>query len=389
MVEVSICGIKPFYYPGKAINHTCNGIHGAWEFFCKAIDIPQFPVQGALLGHKHWKKIYKCKEYYRFEIELEKDKRQSWATIQDQFLENGAKQVEILKSKGLPKNKIKFAICIKPNDKNAIELLESQRFKKNPLFNDIELKSTNFLSGDVCKVKTEDFYLDTSTGIVYSGNNVGNNCVTLRIKGFLLLFLIPICAIVSIAYNICRIAPAIIYIIGHAIHTCFFQKGDQKITFKAVVWDHTKDGLRQIWMCVRNVIRTPFFIIGMYVGAIWEIMDPLNGMKMVGSFEYFWNHRVSKHDDNVMLLIMCCPTENFKMGWTDPKKLGTSVNYLVPCMSPEAIVSVDHEGNILDDAVYYIPPDMTNFDITNCQKRFNITADAVHDVSRNIISSCF
>ena len=111
----------------------------------------------------------------------------------------------------------------------------------------------------------------------------------LRLKGFLLTIAMPIYTVGVVVYNLGRIIPVIVYLAGHIFAEYYSQDKGEK-TFGKIVFEHLRQMGVETGVSLRNVVRAPFFAIGMLWGCLWAIIDPFNGMKIIGSFEHHWNH---------------------------------------------------------------------------------------------------
>ncbi len=357
IADIVIFGVEPFYYPAKIIEKGILQVCKISNLFSLYIlDIPQFPVQGKILGSAHWKEIAVQNADYTVEVQLTRQANSSWKKVfnelslqrRDQSLNFG---LDVLK-KAPKETSTRAKLLLRFPSKYAFDdILDVIRNSSS--IADLQTK------GEITEniLKKEILYHDTSTGIVYDGADgiAHNGCFNLRLKGFGLLLGVPLYALLSIIYNLIKIIPTIIYLTAQIFIVYHSQKEEEPKTFNEIAWTHIKEMAFETGASFRNILRTPFFALGMFGGALIAIFSPLNGMKIAGSFEYHWNHRVSKFNPGCYCFFH--PMRKFTLSIL----LVGGVYYLAPCLSPKGIVKVDHQGNILDDVTYFLPKDLANF----------------------------
>ena len=170
-------------------------------------------------------------------------------------------------------------------------------------------------------------YVDTSTGFVFGGPDCGNTCVELRKKGVYLAIAMPFYTAGVMAYNVGRIVPVIVYLAIHSFVEYYSE--NRKKTLKSTVLEHLKQMGIETGVSLRNIVRTPFYAIRMMMGCLWALVDPFNGMKIIGSFEHHWNHGKTIYEPSLHIIGF---SHQFVFeGGGDPKQLRKSTYFLAPC----------------------------------------------------------
>ncbi len=365
MADFVFCGTRPLYYPAQGAEYVSEGISKTWGLFCTyVLDIPQFPVQGKVFGQSHWERVTIQTIRRNVEVEITRNEI-SWYEV-SKFFGNH------LKVSGERPNKSSFTHTFSLHYIPGVDG-PIQEYIKTILEEAGEKFTVTITSEEEPTSVPEVVYRDNSTGIVHVGPDRCNLDLTLRIKGFAILTGTPFYALGTVVFNLLKIIPTIIYLLGHIFYEYFTQKNEGHKDFTAIVWDHTKKIVYKTWCSFQNIIRTPFFALLICGGAIWAIIDPFNGMKIIGSTELHWNHRKSLFTSKE------CSLETL---------LSEGLFYLFPCMSPFGVFKVDHTGKLLDDKMYRMPEDITNFDWKKQQVQATVLDQKVDKIGCCVIPCC-
>ncbi len=293
----------------------------------KSLDIPQFPVEGAIFGQGHWQRCEIEQEHKTIDLTITTHEKlnffSSWKLWWD-IHRLGVGIEKISPNPGAPALR---------DGEIAYRLSITQGQTFDEIFEKIQgLASVRKIApqGEEKRVwlTIRNAILDTSTNTLYEG--FGNISITLRIKGLGIAAVTPIYAFLTIAYNLARLVLVNIYLIGYIFYE--YSRNSENQTFKQIT--QAKLGImgEQTWHSIRNCLRTPFFAIGFFFSALYMFIDPYNGLKMAGSFEHHWNHCIVL--DKAWWFI---PMKNFRFeGGGKPENLGQSTFYLAGCLAPRA-----------------------------------------------------
>ena len=293
----------------------------------KTLDIPEFPVRGSLCGQGHWEriKLYDVSHHYQEVTILIEDAGRfksfaHWLKIAKNCIENEISLRPV--GGGLFSRERKFYLIAKKT--MALEEL----VKKIQMF-----ESVKFITGnpnDVREYPVLHHYslYDRSTGLVFEG--IGNDCITLRGKGIIITAVIPIYAALNILFNSAIIVPKIVYLTSRIFYD-YVVREDRTVTMGAIAKERIKEMGWTVWESIRNIVRTPFYAIGFMLGTLYMIVDPLNGMKWAGCFEYQWNHTIP-----VTSSFCFCPQRDFF-------KDGPRTFLLARCLSPQAYLNENRQ----------------------------------------------
>jgi len=169
---------------------------------------------------------------------------------------------------------------------------------------------------------------DKTTGLIYLNSLTNSPCV-LRVKALAVAaYAIPYLTIV-IAYHVIRLVVVSVYYVCKAIFYAIKQTPDTEKRPKIFAeWvDATKVSLK-------GIVRAPFYGIAMFFGSLYMFFDPLNGRKIVGAYEFEWNHKVPLKQSLHIFL----PHPDFSL---KPFLQGKGGYYVPGCFQPVATSNVE------------------------------------------------
>lgn len=166
-------------------------------------------------------------------------------------------------------------------------------------------------------------YLDTSTGALYSSKTcLGTYTISLLCVPGTVVHLGA-----AMLYNALRIIPVALYILGGCVYEAWTGKEiypDDPFRLIQI----PKEVGRSLW----NIVRSPFYALGVIFGLVWSLVDPLNGRKVAAGFELAWNHGVERKRSYWSTL---GPQKEFAFeGGGAPSNLGKHGFYLPGCYQP-------------------------------------------------------
>jgi hypothetical protein len=156
-------------------------------------------------------------------------------------------------------------------------------------------------------------------------------------------------AALTVIWHIFRVIIVTCYLLVRIIHD-YLEKAS-KHSFTHIAFNRFKNIWSQWGVFASVIVRTPLATIGMFVGHIYTMIDPvpnsLNGRKLVAISETFLNRGVSLHKS--IWIVECCEEDNLCGGMEgfefegggDPNKLGDYALYVFGCYQPIAYVKPD------------------------------------------------
>lgn len=355
----------------SSIQNSYNSV-SAWgekakNSFCNALDIPKFPVEGSVFGYKHWERFDVYKQDPRFKEQLYRISKAegnlfrgtSWRKVTKDLKGLGVKLRSPIEGGSKEGKNVRYYRLVISSDENFKDVISG-------IENLNSITKIQPIQEEELLWNFEHFSLhDKSTNLVFEG--FGNTQITLRGKGFAIAIATPFYALGTLCYNLIRIIGVIFYL-SIRIFYDYAKAAKESRSLKVIVKDRFKVMGWQTWISVRNIIRTVFFAPGFFLGAIYMIIDPYNGMKITGCFEYHWNHRLP-----IERSWWFVPQRDFHLeGGGKIENLGNSTFALAGCLIPRAQTVSDGDGYKL---AYLSKEDedpvvKTNRKITNIHKDF-------------------
>jgi len=140
----------------------------------------------------------------------------------------------------------------------------------------------------------------------------------------------PFHAAGTILFNAVRIIPVVTYL---AVTIFTADPSKEGILGQRTV-SHIKEMGEQIWLSIANIIRTPYYLLGILVGTLFAFVDPLNGRKIVYSFEQAWNHNLDRKHS---YWSVNGPQVHFAFEGGSEGKLGRHAFCIPGCYYPNAV----------------------------------------------------
>ncbi len=135
-------------------------------------------------------------------------------------------------------------------------------------------------------VRTFHDVIDESTGDVYDLRTFHHGSWIRRVKAFDFVFITPFYAAATIIFHLGKAAYLTIkyvaIIFGH------IALNDHQV--KELVIEDLKEMGEKVGRCFANVLRTPLYAFGIFVGSIVMFVEPINGNKIVHKIEKTWSH---------------------------------------------------------------------------------------------------
>ncbi len=188
---------------------------------------------------------------------------------------------------------------------------------------DYELTSS---SGRPCRWRG---ILDDSTGLIYQGDDR----LVLRFKAiWTAAYTVPY-LIEAIGYHLVRILFITVYLAGRVFWDYAVQR---EASFGKIVLARMKELGGEGKRSILNILRAPLYALAFFLSALYAILDPYNGRKMVAAYEYAWNHCIPL-SKAIHLLV---PKKEWSFHF-----LGKENAYYVPgCFQPVAQIKPGQEG---------------------------------------------
>ena len=112
----------------------------------------------------------------------------------------------------------------------------------------------------------------------------------------------------------------------------------ERRTFRSIAGERLLQMPREVWRSIANIIRTPFYALGVIFGCIYGLFDPLNGKKVISLFERSWNHEIFLKDRGCAIIGVV--GKNFAIeGGGD--HLGKHAFYIAACCQPFGKAKLD------------------------------------------------
>lgn len=144
----------------------------------------------------------------------------------------------------------------------------------------------------------------------------------------------PVHMVAAIAYNVIRVAVVPFYILGWLLYeSCTGNKIEEKRPF--TLTDIPQEMGKSIW----RIIKAPFYAVAFMYGALYSLVDPLNGRKLGSYLERDWNEGVTRSEGYWSI---GGPQALWHWeGRGTPSKLGRNGFYLAGCWQPIARVKYE------------------------------------------------
>jgi hypothetical protein len=176
---------------------------------------------------------------------------------------------------------------------------------------------------NIDRVTTRQGLLDTSTKAIYR-RGYDNDRPDLVTKCFLATLALPFHFVGSVLYNCVRLVVVVAYFIFQTFNAFYSQsaEGPDRKSFKAIFIDQMKLMGIELLRSIVNIVRAPYYALGVFFGLLYGLVDPWNGRKVVEAFESAWNHHIPLNES----YWMCKKMEHYQ--W---KMVGENALYITGC----------------------------------------------------------